>query len=107
MLHILRIEVDGFAHIRPWVAALHGSLTSRTFVRSQRDYANARVTGSRRMYGVVATYALRPGLYEINRGAGRKSRRYAERVYLVVDANGDAREVSREAAQSYLDGVDA
>jgi hypothetical protein len=102
-LVILRIKVEDCGHnrrLRPWVAELVGACPRRTFrrsfVRPFYDWSEARRTMSGRVFGVVATFALRDGrLYEVSRHRGRASRRRVVREYCRTDG-GQLVEVDRE-----------
>jgi len=92
MLYMLSIEIDPRVKAKPWVAAIIGRSCAwglaREFVRPMHDYNGARVTSSGRLYGKVAVYSLRPGMYEVQRPAGSKSRRHNARSFIVVDDAG-------------------
>lgn len=106
MLYMLSIEIDPRVRARPWVAAITGRCReyclSRDFQRPMHDYDGARVAASGRLYGKVAVYSLRPGLYEVQRPAGSKSRRHNARSFLVIDAAGQCSQVAEPDIDGYL-----
>lgn len=99
-LFILEIEVDGHHHggppIKPWVARITGTDPkfglAREFVQPKNDYANARSAWSGRVYGMVATFALREGsLYEIAQADGSSSKRHIARRFAWIEAGVEQR----------------
>lgn len=83
----------GYNKSNSWVARITGLDNrfgfKREFLQPVKDWAGANSTGSR---GIIAYWALPPGLYEINqRLSWKQVRRYFARV---VDA--EIQEISRE-----------
>ena len=109
MLYMLSIEIDPRVRARPWVAAITGRSCAwglaREFVRPMHDHDGARVACSGRLYGKVAVYSLRPGLYEVQRPAGSKSRRYNARSFLVVDETGRCADATEAEVMRALDAA--
>lgn len=93
----------------PWVRELYkgryGEQRTR-FVRGRRDFSGANVDGSR---GIVNRYTLRAGhLYEaecvVERPVGRDIARRRNRMFLIVNDEGDVKMVSEgsEEVQKWL-----
>lgn len=77
----------------PWVAKLLGLDDKwgfkREFMRGQRDYSCAKMTGSR---GIFVYYALEDGIYEVNE---RVSWKHVKRYFIRVE-NTEIMEISRK-----------
>lgn len=91
MYYALRIEVDGHLNgsplprsARPWVARLWwgGRGLRREFIRPLRDWSRARRSWRGNVYGVVETYMLTDGVYEVAQLSGK--RRAMERQCIEV-----------------------
>lgn len=87
----------------PWVARLTGFddeyFFKREFVRGQRDFSCAKMTGSR---GVYVYYALTPGLYEVNE---RISWKHVSRWFCQVK-NGEIIKLSKREVVAQLEPKD-
>lgn len=90
---MLKIEIDGHFHgsrdvPRPWVARICGPDPryglARDFVQPLNDWESAHRACSGNVYGVVAHFPLRDGLYEMSRLRGRSSKRYVSREFLRI-----------------------
>ena len=83
----------GLNKSNPWVAKLVGFdeqyFFKREFIRGQRDWSCAKMTGSR---GIWVYYALVPGIYEINE---RVSWKHVRRWFCRVE-NAEIIEISRD-----------
>jgi len=117
MLHLYEVEVDGHFHggrpVRPWVARVSGPCARyglvREFLEPKNEWSAAHRTWSGRTYGVVATWHLRPGLYEAQRCRGKPSRRRVVREFFRVTPSGAREDLDAEdlldAVRSGGDGV--
>jgi len=83
-----------------WIAQLTGLDDrygfAREFVRGQRDWSQAKMTGSR---GIYVYYPLDPGIYEVNE---RESWKHVRRFFIRVSEDGGVSEIDRSEVISCL-----
>lgn len=111
-ISILRIEIDGHFHgssnvPRPWVALIKGPCPryglEREFMQPMNDWAEAHRAWSGNLYGIVATFALRDGLYEVSRCRGKPTKRRVVREFVAV-AHGKRETIETAEALARVDG---
>lgn len=112
-LKMLHIEVDGHHNggkpHQPWVAQIGGPCSryglERDFLDAMRNYKGAHRACSGNLYGVVATFVLRDGIYEVCRARGRSSRRHVAREFLRVE-DGQSQQIEPIEALALAEGHD-